>query len=549
MKSLAAGFATTVMSLDEKKCLKSVIAQTDVATRLDKINTFKRQFGKLSDNATAARVQRGFAQLASWQDSLMGLPLVDQEMLFPKNILDAVSCPQPCSSCTDKHNSFFKGKETTKFKCLLPRKQRNSPPSTNPKLSFLKCDKPKRRTWKFWQYKTWCTVQHWVAEIYDQARVAAMISCGSHTMLSTLRTGKDMTPAMLRTCMLVEQRMAVTMKEVRDFKTYLGQEGDGIVSVEMQSLFGVFLSLSTAQGLAGARDASQPPPSGDQWLQLYKNSTFTLLPPALVDSVPCDPPITNRQIFLGAFAAVVAIGSASMLAVLASMPLVLLGAVFYILAGAVFVFDGIVGGIKKLQEMTRRRSRRRTVRRRRLYMPPMPEFRRRMPMPEFRRRMSHGGWFDQRDQEFLAEVEATSRDTVSAATATTGGEAVEVVAREAAGGPPSLMQEDLLEKQVLPSSFSLALRGTKAFQSMGTWFTTTFRKVAAKVYHKLRPKVPAKLCPRGLLFLNGGSPVCLSDMDKLEAKRYKCPGNESRSVVVSCEDEFDGLVVVRGEGC
>merc|ERR1712238_444671 len=102
--------------------------------------------------------------------------------------------------------------------------------------------------------------------------------------------------------------MAVTMREVRVYKEFLGEKDTNTVPVEVQSLFGVFLATSTAQGLAGARDASQPPPSDDNWLKLYSNSTFTLLPPALVNSVPCDPPIQNRQILLGAFAAVVGIG-------------------------------------------------------------------------------------------------------------------------------------------------------------------------------------------------------------------------------------------------
>jgi len=300
----------------------------------------------------------------------------------------------------------------------------------------------------------------------------------------------------------------VTEKEVREFKTYLGQEGDGLVSVDMQSLFGVFLSLSTAQGLAGARDASQPPPSDGNWLDLYKNSTFTLLPPALMDSVPCDPPVTNRQIFLGAFAAIVAIGSGSMLAVLASIPLVLLGGFFYILAGVVVIFMGSVS--LSCETDTYGQCGRDSG-----------------GVCAQGRCCSSQGWCED-SAEWLSDCGGRNSWYSEDRNGVCSGSA------PPKGGHPAHV---------------LALRGTKAFKGVPAMFSNVFTKVANKIYHKLRPSAPAMLCPRGLLFLNGGPPVCISEMDKLEAKRYKCPNNESRSVVVSCEDEFNGLVVVRGTTC
>merc|ERR1719277_2340188 len=56
-------------------------------------------------------------------------------------------------------------------------------------------------------------------------------------------------------------------------------------------------------------------------------------------------------------------------------------------------------------------------------------------------------------------------------------------------------------------------------------------------------------CPRGLLSVGSGTPVCIDTMKKLDAKRYTCPANKERSLVVSCEPEYDGTVVVRGEAC
>merc|ERR1712241_1569168 len=60
-----------------------------------------------------------------------------------------------------------------------------------------------------------------------------------------------------------------------------------------------------------------------------------------------------------------------------------------------------------------------------------------------------------------------------------------------------------------------------------------FSKVANKVYNALFPQATVKACPRGLLAMGGATPVCIADMAKLEAKRYVCPSDKSRSIVVS----------------
>ena len=49
------------------------------------------------------------------------------------------NCPEPCGKCTRQHNSWRKGEEIFKFKCLL---KRGASPPTEPGLS---CGPPQRR--------------------------------------------------------------------------------------------------------------------------------------------------------------------------------------------------------------------------------------------------------------------------------------------------------------------------------------------------------------------------------------------------------------------
>merc|ERR1740121_1245585 len=152
-----------------------------------------------------------------------------------------------------------------------------------------------------------------------------------HSLLTTLRSETTMSDELLRVCILVEQRMAVTMPELRAYKDYVGAEDDGELHRELQFIFASFLATSTAQGLVGLRDASQnsPPASADSWGQLLSDDSYTLVPPELMNDTSCEPPVSNREIMLGMFAAVAAVGSAAMLAALVSFPLVfMLGLLF-----------------------------------------------------------------------------------------------------------------------------------------------------------------------------------------------------------------------------
>lgn len=437
VRDLSTSLATAIMTSDKKRCMREVMAHEDVAEALAEVNAYVANLTSGPDADTNERVQLGFSRLASWQDQLvsMGSTMVDRDVLYPSDVENIFDCPQPCRACSKKHNSLFKAEEKFKFKCYLAGAHRHLPPHLVE--GRIQCEAPKRRMWKFWEFKTWCTVPGWIADVYQDARIAAMVKCGSRSLLTTLQSGQTMPEDVLRTCMLAEQRMAVTMRELRDYRDFLAAEGDDVVPTGMKHIFSFYIATSTAQGLVGLRDAAGPPPSDDDWEQLLRGGNYTLLPPALVASVPCEPPVDNKDIFLGAFSAIISVGSGAMLGLVSVMPQVLLLGFFFVLAG--FLIGPALSAVVTFRIIS-------------------------------------------------------------------------------ASKVPQL-------------------------------FMDTFTRVATHVHNAIMPSNQVKTCPRGILMLGSAAPLCIDDMDTLEAKRYTCPEDQSRSIVLSCEPEFNGVVALRGEPC
>jgi len=296
-----------------------------------------------------------------------------------------------------------------------------------------------------------------------------------HSVSATLKTNVEMPADVLRTCMLSEQRQVVTIDELNVYSEFMGRESDGVIEEGIQYSFGVFLAVATAEGIIGLRDSSNvvPPAADETWEQLLRGSDYTLLPPSLVQDVPCNPPVNNWEVFLGGFAAVAGIAAGGMLAALASVPLVLLSGFFYMLAGVVFLGEGLWFGITR---------------------------------PD--------SWecdFWDRDSPFYNPA---CDETFN----------------------PAWTKE-------------VAKLGTVMADTIPTLFTSTFTAVSSTIYNVLVPSQTVKPCPRGILFLPTSAPICLSDMEKLEAKRYECPGDASRSIVISCEPAFNGVAAIRGQPC
>merc|ERR1719468_366376 len=320
----------------------------------------------------------------------------------------------------------------------------------------------------------------------------------------------------------------------------------------MEYVFGAFLTIATADGLIGLRDtASVAPPSGNEtWEELLQGGSYTLLPPELVNSVPCNPPVNNWEVFVGGFAAIAGIGAAGMLAALASIPLVLLTGFFYILYGVVLLGEVVVFAVGQIDWEE-------TIRRRRSYFwdPPRrrsfdwdPPRRRSFDSDPFRRR--NFDWdpprrrsydWDRRRSFDWDPPRRRSYDwdrrrsfgswNLKAATVEN------VTVNETVSGPDRWLSK------------KIASLGSLASNTIPSLFLNTFASVSSSIYNTLVPQKTLKPCPRGLLFLPGSAPVCVSDMAKLEAKRYTCPEDASRSVVLSCEPEFNGVTALRGNPC
>lgn len=459
MYNISTTLATEIMTLDEKHCLRDVMRS--LGAQIGSINAQRAGVIRLAENYSSEagrRVQLAFARLASWQEALvaLGADMVDRDELYPRDVTSIHDCPSPCTSCSLQHNSIWKGKEVDKFKCYLSGRNRNNLPSRrNPRFS---CEPPKRRTWMFWQWKTWCTVPSYTEDFFENARIAAMVTCGLHSLQATMRVGAAMPDDVMRICMLTEQRMVVTDEDLQAYTAFMSTPDDGVVPMLFQYAFGTFLSTATALGLAGLRDETgafvPATAAADKWGELLKGSDYTLLTQdhAFVDSENCRPPPGSGNVFLGGFASLVATGSARMLAVLSSMPSFLLAGFYYVFGLIAFL------GFTLL-----------------------------MPGP---------GIIVGIILAFLAQSEGEDWE------------------RRA---------QDI--------------------------FTRVYVEKYTSIYNFLKPRDPVKACPWKLLIMNGSPTICVAGMEKLEAKRYQCPADSSRSVVVSCEPEFGGRLALRGGPC
>merc|ERR1719210_1884558 len=456
IQDISTSLAIVIMALDEKRCLQEVMNHSDVVEMVEHVNSRRQALLNGGSAQQDARVQLAFSRLAAWQDSLvaLGAKMVDRDELYPRDLQNEMTCPRPCNRCTFEHGGIFKGVEKDRFKCILGSVAYSNPPSD----SRLKCSKPVRRTWKFWEYKSWCEVPGWIAEAYQNARISAMVTCGIHSLTATLKTNATMTDDLLRICMLVEQQMVVSLSELTTYRDWMSKTDDGVVPQTTQHAFGAFLTLATADGLVGIRDTASvlPPAENETWESVLEGIGYTLLPPAVVDSVPCNPPINNWEVFIGGFAAVAGIGAAVMLGTLASIPLALVSGFFFVLAGLVL----------------------------------------------------------------LSEVTVVSEQCILAR------------CHGNADAAQAVAQLGLVTAAAIPQ-----------------FFVTVFAKSSVAVRNALLGDQTAKPCPRGLLVIPGTAPICLSDMEKLEAKRYSCPADESRSTVVTCEPEFNGVITIRGSPC
>merc|ERR1719512_276208 len=223
LPDITAAMSTIIMGLDEKSCLKAAMQDTDVKRRVRNVNEHRTTLiNQVPTQNGRDRASLAFSRLPSWQDALveMGSEMVDRDELYPGQL--NVPTPSQCIEMTWSHGGMFKGEEKDKFKCILESKDKSNPPSNgNPRYS---CSTPVRRTWKFWEYKTWCELPGWIMDAYQNARISAMVTCGTHSLVATLKSDVAMPDELIRTCMLVEQRMVVGHSELMDYKDFMARE-------------------------------------------------------------------------------------------------------------------------------------------------------------------------------------------------------------------------------------------------------------------------------------------------------------------------------------
>lgn len=450
--SIASIVVASVATLaDEKMVLKDVIRHDLVTAQMRELNQFieplqssSRLANGSADESANMRMTASFRSLAAWQDGLvdLGEDLLDRQLMFPSDMTFIGNCPRPCKECTRKHNSWFKVEtEKIKFKCILESKYKNTPPSNYEKR--IQCERPRRRWSRFWQFKTWCTAVDWTLLAYQRARISAMLTCGSHSVFSMMKTGSTIPQHILKTCMLVEQRMAVTMKKLREYKQWLQRPSDGVVSEAAAAAFAVFVSITTAKGLVGVHWASEGntrAPSEDL-SQVLRGSEYTFVPPELMKDVPCDPPVASNQVFLGVLAAIVATASGVAAGILVTFPLLLFTVFWWFMIGFLFHAIGVFA----------------------IFVPHT--------------------WI-----------------------------------------------------------------GVILLPVVGSFFGPAFLSNTQRVYQSLTGR-KEKSCSRGIMVLNKSQPLCIASMEHREAKRYDCPADKTKSIVLSCEHEFEGFPVIRGEGC
>jgi len=207
-------------------------------------------------------LKRAYGKLLAWQQGTYELASksLSRAALFPDDIEE--NCPKPCGMCSKSHNSWRKGEELFKFKCLL---QAGQPP---PSEEHFVCSEPARRRsfWRphRWGRKTWCEVPDWKESTCIQLKVSALASCGAGVVLSELSTrpalwsgyrwhgGDYFAEADYVDC--VEKEMGL-----KQYGWQRGKDRSKHMTREILAGFNLIMTLGFINGLAALRDESNDP--------------------------------------------------------------------------------------------------------------------------------------------------------------------------------------------------------------------------------------------------------------------------------------------------
>merc|ERR1719330_256325 len=205
-----------------------------------------------------ASLEMAYTRLISWQRGMVDLagPDLERTVIFPQDV--ANNCPSPCGKCTIKHNSWRKGSELFKFKCLLQEGQ--EPPSED----TLKCTTPRKRRsfWRphRWGRKSWCTVQDWKDTACRQLRVTTAMGCGTDLITFPLlqhwneTTVDEFSSQSYFDCV----RWETTLSTFGSMHYRYGHAGHRVTVPEANKLaFRIIMALGLSNGLAALRGQSR----------------------------------------------------------------------------------------------------------------------------------------------------------------------------------------------------------------------------------------------------------------------------------------------------
>lgn len=246
---------------DKRHCLVPVMEPAQVhieealSTHLTSVLSGSSIYGEES-------LDRAYNRLIAWQAGMEDHagPDLERKVLFLDDIES--DCPAPCAKCSKKHNSWSKGEELFKFKCLLKNKG-DKPPAEE----GLTCTAPRSRR-SFWRfhtlaYKSWCTVSQWQKAACNQLRVTTLMSCGTNLILQPLMHHWNASTAMESAYVTFFDcvRWETTLQSFHSMHYRYGHAGHRVsVPKKNQLGFRLILGLGLANGLAALRDKSSPEP-------------------------------------------------------------------------------------------------------------------------------------------------------------------------------------------------------------------------------------------------------------------------------------------------
>merc|ERR1740121_2065537 len=148
--------------------------------------------------------------MVQWQHALQSFK---EDGLFDTLMSTDVrtNCPKECSACQRQHRSFFKKNEPFRFNSYLVDASVLPTAASAHAKHPLTCEKPRRRTFKFWQKKTWCEVADWKKDYLRKNKLNALFGCSVLLLQPKVQAfGEESLQIAHRTCMHAEHGIAVS---------------------------------------------------------------------------------------------------------------------------------------------------------------------------------------------------------------------------------------------------------------------------------------------------------------------------------------------------